>query len=411
MQFMIFVDNSDQHPYWEGGFLEDAQPFFGLEGTDRMKSLTKVPFFIPILVAALGSVLAPHVAAQTFKTLHSFTGGFDGGAPLGGLTLFGNKLYGTTSLGGNIFTEGWGTLFGVNPDGTGFTPLRQFYIFASPSAGLIKSGSVLYGTMPWWGTNAGTVFAIAVDGTGFTELHNFTHLNADSDGGNPMGGLILSENFLYGTANVGGASNKGTVFAVTTDGTSLVNLHTFTGSDGANPQASLVLSGKTLYGTTTDGGDSDHGTVFAVNTDSTGFTTLHSFTAIDGPALTNSDGAYPQANLVLSGNTLYGTAKEGGNSGKGTLFAISTDGTGFRNLHSFTGVSDGAKPSAGMILLNSTLFGTASQGGSFGKGTIFAINSDDTGFTILHSFKGGSEGADPQAGLTLSGDRASRPCS
>ena len=87
------------------------------------------------------------------------------------------------------------------------------------------------------------------------------------------------------------------------------------------------------------GGSSGNGTVFAVNTDGTGFTNLHSFTAKSGLASTNSDGAYPSAGLILSGNTLYGTANGGGSSGNGTVFAVNTDGTGFTNLHSFTASS------------------------------------------------------------------------
>src|SRR5258706_563594 len=73
------------------------------------------------------------------------------------------------------------------------------------------------------------------------------------------------------------------------------------------------------------------------------FTTLHSFTAIipytnDVGAVfgTNSDGIYPTAGLILLGNTLYGTAQGGGSSGNGTVFAINTDGSGFTTLHSFT---------------------------------------------------------------------------
>src|SRR5437899_11326960 len=62
------------------------------------------------------------------------------------------------------------------------------------------------------------------------------------------------------------------------------------------------------------------------------FTTLHTFQG-------NSDGANPDAGLVLSGNILYGTAQAGGDSGNGTVFALNTDGTGFRNLHSFTATS------------------------------------------------------------------------
>ena len=86
------------------------------------------------------------------------------------------------------------------------------------------------------------------------------------------------------------------------------------------------------------------------------FTNLHSFTG-------GSDGANPQAGLILLGNTLYGTAPVGGNLGKGTVFVVHTDGTGFTNLHSFTSEPydnyDGADPSAGLILSGNTLYGTA----------------------------------------------------
>ena len=58
-----------------------------------------------------------------------------------------------------------------------------------------------------------------------------------------------------------------------------------------------------------------------LNTNGTGFTNLHSFTALGH--LTNSDGATPYAALVLSGNTLYGTARDGGSSGAGTVFSLS----------------------------------------------------------------------------------------
>src|SRR5881396_927536 len=81
------------------------------------------------------------------------------------------------------------------------------------------------------------------------------------------------------------------------------------------------------------------------------FTTLHSFTAATGSSgiYTNSDGVGPEAGLILSGNTLYGTATGGGSSGNGTVFAVKTDGTGFTNLHTFAG-SDGHYLSAGLLL-------------------------------------------------------------
>jgi uncharacterized repeat protein (TIGR03803 family) len=215
------------------------------------------------------------------------------------------------------------------------------------------------------------VFAVNTNGADYTVLYSFTALVTDNDPNSP----------IYGFS---------------------------TNSDGAGPNG-LVLSGNTLYGTAGfiggTSGPNGSGTVFAVNTDGTGFTVLHTFTAVSGYGLsgTNSDGASPVAGLVLSGNTLYGTAYLGGSSGNGTVFAVKTDGTGFTTLYSFTGGSDGGNPTAGLILSGNTLYGTAG-GGSSGNGTVFAVKTDGTGFTTLYSFTGGSDGANPDASLILSGN-------
>src|SRR5438477_12432837 len=112
----------------------------------------------------------------------------------------------------------------------------------------------------------------------FTTLHSFD----GSDGINPYAGLVLSGSNLYGTAVAGGSFGSGAVFKLNTDGTGFTNLHTFTAtsgsmgtnSDGSNPIGGLVLSGDTLYGATPYGGTSGNGTVFKVNTDGTGFKNL-----------------------------------------------------------------------------------------------------------------------------------------
>ena len=267
-----------------------------------------------------------------------------------------------------------------------------------------------------------------------TTLHSFSATTSsypwtNSDGATPQAGLILSSNTLYGTAAEGGGSGNGTVFKVNTDGTGFTVLHSFTAlilyssntygafsseiytnNDGALPMAGLVLWGNTLYGTASQGGSSGNGTVFAINTDGTGFTTLHSFTPFGfagisnfGNLFTNSDGISPNGGLILSGDTLYGTAVSGGSSSGGTVFKIKTDGAGFATLHSFTGVTDGSQPWAGLILSGGVLYGTTFNGGIENVGTVFAINTDGTGFTTLHNFID-SEGSYLQAGLGLSGN-------
>jgi uncharacterized repeat protein (TIGR03803 family) len=64
------------------------------------------------------------------------------------------------------------------------------------------------------------------------------------------------------------------------------------------------------------------------------FTPLYNFTSFDPDnGGTNSDGAYPTAGLILSSNTLYGTTGDGGTGGDGSVFAVNTDGSGFTNLY------------------------------------------------------------------------------
>ena len=115
----------------------------------------------------------------------------------------------------------------------------------------------------------------------------------------------------------------------------------YTNSDGAHPYAGLVLSGSTLYGAANNGGTWENGTLFKVNIDGTGFATLHNFTAMSPDASyayevdTNSDGAYPYGSLILCGDTLYGTTLAGGILANGTVFKVTTNGTGFTTLHSF----------------------------------------------------------------------------
>ena len=330
-----------------------------------------------------GVIFGVNTDGSDFRIVHDFSGAdpvnftnSDGACP-GGLILSGNTFYGTTSAGG---TGAYGTVFKVNTDGTGFTVVYNFSADnptgspngggAEPDGNLVLSGSTLYGTACVGGAyGSGTVFALNTNGMAFRTLVDFDYgwggawpvgllllgntlyvtlsagggdfglagvifaLDIVSGRGHPVygvpacpdAGLISSGNILYGTAEDVVPENEGIVFAVNTNGSSFVTLHSFTNADGGYPDGGLVLSGTTLYGTTPEGGSSSNGTVFAVNTDGTGFTNLHNFTATRGSigcTGTNSDGAWPGA-LTLSGNTLYGTTYYGGSGGNGTVFALS----------------------------------------------------------------------------------------
>ena len=177
-------------------------------------------------------------------------------------------------------------------------------------------GGTLYGAALSGGNGYGTVFAVDTNNPGsFRVLHFFSvpTSGTNSDGASPLAGLVLSSNMLYGTTYGGGSWGNGTVFGVSTNGLIFTNLYNFTGgNDGANPHDELTLSGNILYGSTPAGGTSTNGTLFAIHTDGSAFASLYSFTG-------GSDGSSPGGNLVVFGNTLYGTAA--GGSGDGVLFS------------------------------------------------------------------------------------------
>ncbi len=267
---------------------------------------------------------------------------------------------------------------------------------AYPGSGaLINVAGTLYGTTNGGGNYActdgcGTVFKITTSGTE-SVIYSFA---GGSDGAHPYAGLTNVAGTLYGTTQFGGASSDGTVFKVTTSGTESV-IYSFTRypKDGSNPQADLTDVAGRLYGTTYQGGTSNDGTVFAIKPSGKEETVLHSFGG-------SGDGSLPVAGMTNVGGTLYGTTSEGGTSGYGTVFKITTSGTE-TVLHSFVPFSgDGIFPYAGLTNASGTLFGTTSGGGTSNDGTVFKITTSGAE-SVLYSFSGGSsDGAAPFARLT-----------
>jgi uncharacterized repeat protein (TIGR03803 family) len=180
------------------------------------------------------------------------------------------------------------------------------------------------------------------------------------------------------------------------------------GTDGGLPQAGLVFdSAGNLYGTTNGGGISTVGTVFKLSPNVGGGWTekvLHSFTG-------GSDGGRPTASLTLDANgNLYGTTQAGG-TGNGVVFKLSGHGTTWTEtvLHTFTGGLDGQFPSSNVIFDSSgNLYGTTTAGGSKNFGVFFQLTPSPTGWveTVLHNFLGGSDEQSPSGSLTM--DRRSR---
>lgn len=181
-------------------------------------------------------------------------------------------------------------------------------------------------------------------------------------------------------------------------------LHGFTGSpnDGSAPISQLTKAGKDFYGVTGAGGANGNGTVFAISMTGKQFKVIYDFKKRDGsPSST--------AGLTNVRGTLYGVTTDGGAYGKGTVFKITPAGA-FQTMYSFKGgKSDGAIPAGGLTAVGLTLYGTTSSGGVGGGGsclncgTAFAISTGGQEKVIYVFGANASDGTDPRSTMVVLG--------
>jgi len=206
---------------------------------------------------------------------------------------------------------------------------------------------------------------------------------------------------FYGTTSKGGINNIGTVFKITPGGTrtTLYSFGTAT-NDGSTPDCGVAqASDGNLYGTTYSGGASNLGTVFKITTGGT-LTTLYQFSSSGG------DGAHPFAPPVQgSDGNFYGTTSQGGSAGYGTVFKITSGGTE-TVLYSFSGSGgDGRNPYNPLLqATDGNFYGTTLNGGSSNIGTIFKITSGGTKTTLYHFGSVSGDGYNPFCALIQASD-------
>ena len=200
--------------------------------------------------------------------------------------------------------------------------------------------------------------------------------------------MLASDGALYGTASEGGSSDYGTVFKLNTNGTGFTVLKNYDYSTTGGYLYGTLIQGAdgALYGTASNGGSSDGGTVFKLNTNGNGFTVLKNLSPASD---LTADGGYPFAGLVqATDGALYGTTNGGGGSGDGTVFKLNPDGTGFTVLTNFDYSTTGGYPLRRVDPGNGRrALRHGVQGGSNGSGTVFKLNTDGTGFTVLETLR------------------------
>jgi uncharacterized repeat protein (TIGR03803 family) len=308
--------------------------------------------------------------------LHTFAGGTgDGSNPFdySGL-IFGpdGAIYGTTFSGG---ASNFGTVFSLRPPATAChsalcpwseTLLTSFALpLYNPYSGVVfDSAGNLFGT-------ALTAHVYELSSSG----GNWTASVLSDQGGRIVANITLGpDGNLYGV-NLDGGLGKGTVFQLVPSGSgwNLNVLHEFMGkSDGDEPVGGLIFdSAGNLYGTTSQSGPNGGGTVFEMSPAGGGWTfnTIYAFF---------SDGGGPQSALTLdAAGNLYGTTQFDGKFDSGQVFKLTPSGDTwtYTDLYDFYVNNDeGIYPIGGVTLdSNGNLYGTASQSGADGAGSVWEI--------------------------------------
>jgi uncharacterized repeat protein (TIGR03803 family) len=320
--------------------------------------------------------------------LHSFSGA-DGTTPLSGLTLgTDGSFYGTASQGGTLC---YGTVFKITSSGT-FGVLHNF---TGGSDGEAPAAPPVEGTDGnFYGTTGvenvypypGTVYKITPSGV-LTTLYQFSRY--DPAGFAPWGPLVQgTDGKFYGTTTAAGGTNAGgTIFKITPKG-KLTVIHEFRCYQGCRAYGPLTQgSDGDFYGAANFiGNDTKHpGSIFKINP--TGkFTVLH---YLDG----EGDGGQPLAGLVqATDGNLYGTTTQGGSAGYGTIYQITPQGS-FSVLHNFDVASGNYAEVTPLQRTNGVLYGDTQSGGNgnscpFGCGVFYSLNISAGPFISLVSTSG-----------------------
>jgi uncharacterized repeat protein (TIGR03803 family) len=287
---------------------------------------------ITLAVFAVSMLITRAMYAQTFSVIHNFTGGLDGNGPTARLTISrGGFFYGTTALGGAFELKNDGSGWILVP----LASLGSSWAGVTIGPNGTLYGTTQLGGTGQCQNGCGTIYNLRPGATSCETALCLWSVNVihelagpPGDGSYPLSDVIFdSLGNLYGTAQEGGASNDGIIFELSPSGGGWTKstLHTFVGGDGDGeiPLSGLIFDNSgNLYGTTNMGGPADVGTVYELSPSGSGWT-INILNAFGG-----TGGEYPSAGLVLDhlGN-MYGAAAGGGTQGSGTVFKFTpTDG-------------------------------------------------------------------------------------
>ncbi len=410
-----------------------------------ISTLNSLRSFLAIALLALTNAVTADAAD---KLVHAFRGS-DGALPLALVADSKGNLFGVASTAGTgsnstctSLGSACGTVFELSPNADGEWKTTVLYNFTggsdgnSPSDLVIDSAGNLFGVASQGGNGAGcayrngcgTVFELSPGAPhySFTVLHAFT---GGRDGALPSYIVRDSAGDLYVTNASGGnkqtlcGNGCGTIFRLVPYGTgykgSTLRVFNwgFNNPEAAAPNGRLTLDpAGNLYGVAGGGVFNDNwntsfGTVYELIPTASGQwkeVVIYDFCPNSVNCL---DGTSPAAGLTFdSQGNLFGSTTAGGQFGNGVIFELSpsSGAWSYNVIYNFTGGADGGLPVSPLTLGNDgEFFGTNASGGNSNClcGVAFKLQSVSGAWNlgVLHSFSGGSDGANPNTanGLVL----------
>jgi uncharacterized repeat protein (TIGR03803 family) len=343
--------------------------------------------------------------------------------------LFNNKIFGQTKGG----ERGFGTIFNMNPDGSGYTT-----IFEPESGQNIDSYEIITVESNWFycmgrtNDGKGCIFKIKSDGSLFTTIFTLDGINDKSlgqvfysngtffcstldDGKNNKGkffkvnldgsgytvlidfdtkilGIIFESNVFYFVFQYGIYNDQAYISKIKSDGTSYSKIYDFQDDILCT---NLVFSEGYLFGTSYFWGANNHGYIYKLKADGTEYSVLHNFEGLDG---TNPGHLMICHNGYLYGMTDMGGADlngDGGSDNYATIFRVKTDGTDFKTLLNFDQKTPvGSK--GYFIISDNLLYVITYQLGLYQKGSLFQLSLDGTKYKKMVDFNGAGNGSNPK---------------
>ncbi len=387
---------------------------------------------------SFGTLVKVRIDGSNLTTLHTFNSATDGSNVIAGVTeVPGDILFGVANFGGP--SDG-GTIYSIHKDGTGFTIHHQFDISnpfdpqgSQPQSRLVLFDGRLFGTTTGGGSaGVGVIFTINLDGSGYKVLHEFPagfigigdmpngdisitsnariigaynqftsfqtgyqrFFKVDTSGNNFEGfgivnqrenghfnntPLLIDDETIFFTTQTLGRHDGGVFSQGDTSGTSSGLFHFGASANGFKPGELIKASDGKFYGTTVYGGPGGNGTIYSMSTNGTGYTKLHEFN--------DAQGYEPVGKLLeASDSKLYGALAWGGATGGGCLYRIDKDGNNFQMLYNFSDITNGYSPFGSLVEdASGFLYGSTNYSYT-GYGVVFKMNKNGTGYTVLRDF-------------------------